>query len=333
MLEIRGLRKVFPNGVVALDGVDLSVPAGEIFGVIGRSGTGKSTLIRCVNRLEEPTAGSIRIGGEDVTRMRGAELRATRRRIGMIFQQFNLLSSRTAAENVALPLEIAGVGRAERRRRALELLELVGLSDRANAHPGQLSGGQKQRVGIARALASEPDVLLSDEATSALDAETTNSVLGLLRRINEELGLTVLLITHELDVVRRVCDSVALLDAGRVVESGALADVVAKRGSRLAHGLLPALGRADLEDGEAALDVVLLDEDPVLAGPAELSSGSPLADAASSIDAAVRVEAGSVERIGGRRVTRLLVVTEDAADALRLADELRVRGARVEQAR
>jgi D-methionine transport system ATP-binding protein len=333
MLEIRGLRKVFPNGVVALDGVDLSVAKGEIFGVIGRSGTGKSTLIRCVNRLEEPTAGSIHVGGEDVTRMHGAQLRATRRRIGMIFQQFNLLSSRTAAENVALPLEIAGIGRAERRRRALELLELGGLSDRASAHPGQLSGGQKQRVGIARALASEPDVLLSDEATSALDAETTNSVLDLIREINAELGLTVLLITHELDVVRRVCDSVALLDAGRVVESGPLGDVVARPDSRLARGLLPALGRADLADGEAALDVVLLDEEPVLAGPAELAGGSLLSDAASSIGAGIRVESGSVERIGGRRVTRLLVVAEDRADAPRLADELRVRGARAEVTR
>ena len=178
MLEISGLRKVFPNGVVALDGVDLVVPAGEIVGVIGRSGTGKSTLIRCVNRLEEPTAGTISLEGEDITRMRGPQLRAARRRIGMIFQQFNLLTSRTAAENVALPLEIAGVGRAERRRRAHELLDLVGLGDRGDSHPAQLSGGQKQRVGIARALASEPSLLLSDEATSALDAETTQLGAG-----------------------------------------------------------------------------------------------------------------------------------------------------------
>src|SRR3954452_21240100 len=156
MLEIQQLTKVFPNGVVALDGVDLTVPAGEIVGVVGRSGTGKSTLIRCVNRLEEPTSGRVLIAGEDVTAMRGAQLRATRRRVGMIFQQFNLLTSRSAAENVALPLEIAGVNRAERRRRALELLDLVGLGDRGASYPSQLSGGQKQRVGIARALASEP---------------------------------------------------------------------------------------------------------------------------------------------------------------------------------
>ena len=295
MLEIRQLRKTFPNGVTALDGVDLTVPEGEIVGVIGRSGTGKSTLIRCVNRLEEPTSGEVLIEGRDVTWMSGAELRATRRRIGMIFQQFNLLSSRTAAENVALPLEIAGMDRAERRRRALELLDLVGLADRASSHPAQLSGGQKQRVGIARALASEPRILLSDEATSALDAETTNSVLDLLRRINAVLGLTVLLITHEMDVVRRVCDSVALLDAGKVVEHGPLGDVVARPGSRLAAGLLPSFGRIEVGDDEAAREVILLDENT----DAEL---------AAAVHRGARVEARVTERIGGRRVTRALLV-------------------------
>jgi D-methionine transport system ATP-binding protein len=295
MLEISGLRKVFPNGVVALDGVDLSVPAGEIVGVIGRSGTGKSTLIRCVNRLEEPTAGTITLEGADLTRMRGAELRAARRRIGMIFQQFNLLTSRTAAENVALPLEIAGVGRAERRRRAHELLDLVGLGDRTGAYPAQLSGGQKQRVGIARALASEPALLLSDEATSALDAETTHSVLDLLRQINAELGLTVLLITHEMDVVRAACDRVALLDAGRVVEHGPLGEVVARPGSRLAAGLLPSLGRVEVADDEHGEEVVLFDD-------ADERLAAAVADGA-------RIEARATERIGDRRVTRALVVT------------------------
>jgi D-methionine transport system ATP-binding protein len=290
MLEISGLRKVFPNGVVALDGVDLVVPKGQIVGVIGRSGTGKSTLIRCVNRLEEPTAGTIRLEGADLTRMRGAELRAARRRIGMIFQQFNLLTSRTAAENVALPLEIAGVGRAECRRRAHELLDLVGLGDRGDSYPAQLSGGQKQRVGIARALASEPTLLLSDEATSALDAETTNSVLDLLRRINAELGLTVLLITHEMDVVRRACDSVALLDAGRVVEHGPLGEVVTRADSRLASGLLPQFGRVEIGEHEEAREVVAFDDDLQLA-PGE------------------RIEARSTERIGDRRVTRALIAT------------------------
>ena len=288
-IQIRGLRKVFPNGVVALDGVDLDVAAGEILGVVGRSGTGKSTLIRCVNRLEEPTAGSSHIGGSDVNRMRGAQMRATRRKVGMIFQQFNLLTSRTALENVSLPLEIAGASRAERRKRALELLDLVGLADRAGSYPAQLSGGQKQRVGIARALASEPSVLLSDEATSALDAETTGSVLELLRRINAELGLTVLLITHEMDVVRRVCDSVALLDAGRVTEHGPLGEVVARPDSKLATGLLPSFGRVEVDD---AHDVVLLGED---ADERIAATGA-------------RVEARTTERIGGRLVTRALLV-------------------------
>src|SRR4051794_39369755 len=315
MLEVQQLRKVFPNGVVALDGVDLDVPDGDIVGVIGRSGTGKSTLIRCVNRLEQPTSGRILIDGEDVTAMRGEQLRATRRRIGMIFQQFNLLSSRTAAENVALPLEIVGVPRSQRRGRALELLDLVGLKERAGSYPAQLSGGQKQRVGIARALAGEPAILLSDEATSALDAETTNSVLDLLRRINAELGLTVLLITHEMDVVRRVCDSVALLDAGRVVERGPLGEVVARPRSPLATGLLPSLGRVEVAEDEAALDVVLFDDaDERLA----------------ALEDGLRVEARATERIGDRRVTRALLVTDDPAGAPRLADEFRVNGARAE---
>lgn len=301
MLEISGLRKTFPNGVVALDGVDLVVPKGEIVGVIGRSGTGKSTLIRCVNRLEEPTGGTIHLEGEEITRMRGPQLRAARRRIGMIFQQFNLLTSRTAAENVALPLEIAGVGRAERRRRALELLDLVGLGDRGASYPSQLSGGQKQRVGIARALASEPALLLSDEATSALDAETTNSVLDLLREINAELGLTVLLITHEMDVVRRACDSVALLDAGRVVEHGPLGEVVARPDSRLAQGLLPQFGRVEVGDHEQSREVVLFED-------ADEQLAAAVADGA-------RIEARSTERIGDRRVTRALVVTTNEVRA------------------
>jgi D-methionine transport system ATP-binding protein len=308
VLEIEGLRKVFDNGVVALDGVDLTVRRGEILGVVGRSGAGKSTLIRCINRLEEPTAGAIRLDGRDIARMGGAELRAARRGIGMVFQHFNLLSSRTAADNVALPLEIAGVGRAERRRRAAELLALVGLEDRGRSYPAQLSGGQKQRVGIARALAGNPSVLLSDEATSALDAETTGSVLELLRRINAELGLTVLLITHEMDVVRRVCDSAALIDDGRIAEAGPLGEIVAAPGSALARGLLPPLGRPELAPGETAVEVVLLDDDLV---PPE----------------GARVEGGAIERVGGRRVGRYTLVTAGDREALEL--RLRAQGAEV----
>ncbi|ACZ38904.1 methionine ABC transporter ATP-binding protein [Sphaerobacter thermophilus] len=242
MIEIENLRKEYrqrDRTVVALDGVSLTVRPGEIFGVVGQSGAGKSTLIRCVNLLERPTSGVVRVNGQDMTRLRGAELRRARQRIGMIFQHFNLLSSRTVAENVALPLEVMGYPRRERQRRVAELLALVGLEDRADAYPAQLSGGQKQRVGIARALAAEPAVLLSDEATSALDPETTQSILALLRDLNQRLGLTILLITHEMGVVKEICHRVAVLEAGRIVESGTVAELASRPGSHLATTLFP----------------------------------------------------------------------------------------------
>jgi D-methionine transport system ATP-binding protein len=243
--DLRKVYRVRGREVTALDGVDLHVREGEVYGVVGTSGAGKSTLIRCVNMLERPTAGTVTVDGVELTALAGRgpragrELRAARRRIGMVFQHFNLLSSRTVQENVELPLEITGLDRRERRRRAAELLDLVGLGDKAGAHPAQLSGGQKQRVGIARALAGDPKVLLSDEATSALDPETTRSILELLRDLNRQLGLTVLLITHEMEVIKAVCDSAALMRGGRVVESGRLADLLATPGSELAHALFP----------------------------------------------------------------------------------------------
>ncbi|WP_010218139.1 methionine ABC transporter ATP-binding protein [Sphingomonas sp. PAMC 26621] len=212
----------------ALDGVSLSVARGEVFGVIGPSGAGKSTLIRLINALERPSAGRVEIDGIDIGTLPAAGLRALRQRIGMIFQNFGLLSSRTVADNVAFPLALAGVPAAERKARVAELLDRVGLADHAAKYPAQLSGGQKQRVGIARALATGPDILLCDEATSALDPEATRSVLALLRQLNQELGLTIVLITHEMDVVRAVCDRVAVLEQGRVVESGRVDTVFAE---------------------------------------------------------------------------------------------------------
>ena len=223
VIEFQRLHKSYAVGgraVTALHPLDLKIKAGEVFGIIGHSGAGKSTLIRLINRLEEPTGGRLLIEGEDVTALDADGLRTLRRRIGMIFQHFNLLSSRTVAGNVAFPLELAGTPRAQIDARVAELLETVGLSGHADKYPAQLSGGQKQRVGIARALATKPKILLCDEATSALDPQTTASVLALLGRINRELGLTIVLITHEMDVIRRVCDRVAVLDAGQLVESG-----------------------------------------------------------------------------------------------------------------
>ena len=228
MIEFQRLHKSYSvagGDVVALHPLDLRIKPGEVFGIIGHSGAGKSTLIRLINRLEEPSGGRLLIDGEDVTALERDDLRALRRRIGMIFQHFNLLSSRTVAGNVAFPLELAGLAREQIQARVAELLDTVGLRQHADKYPAQLSGGQKQRVGIARALATRPRILLCDEATSALDPQTTASVLQLLARINRELGLTIVLITHEMDVIRRVCDRVAVLDAGHLVESGAVAQV------------------------------------------------------------------------------------------------------------
>ncbi|MEU4166767.1 ATP-binding cassette domain-containing protein [Streptomyces sp. NPDC026665] len=257
MITTTGLTKVYRSRgreVTALDGVDLHVREGEVFGVIGQSGAGKSSLIRCVNLLERPSSGTVTVDGRDLTALAGRgpragrELRQARTRIGMVFQHFNLLSSRTVQENVELPLEILGVSGKERSSKALGLLDLVGLSDKAKAYPAQLSGGQKQRVGIARALTGDPKVLLSDEATSALDPETTRSILQLLRDLNRRLGLTVLLITHEMDVVKTVCDSAALMDKGRIVESGTVGELLATPGSELAAALFPVSGTASGDD-------------------------------------------------------------------------------------
>jgi D-methionine transport system ATP-binding protein len=267
VITTTGLTKVYRSHgreVTALDGVDLHVREGEVFGVIGQSGAGKSSLIRCVNLLERPTAGTVTVDGQELTALAGRgpragkELRRARSRIGMVFQHFNLLSTRTVQDNVELPLEILGKSGKERSRKALELLDLVGLADKAKAYPAQLSGGQKQRVGIARALAGDPKVLLSDEATSALDPETTRSILQLLRELNRRLGLTVLLITHEMDVVKSVCDSAALMEKGRVVESGTVSDLLATPGSQLAAALFPVGG--DAGDGSTVVDVTFRGE-------------------------------------------------------------------------
>lgn len=239
MIVIEGLSKHYAgSGQPALNDVSFTVPKGAIYGILGRSGAGKSTLTRCLNLLERPSAGRILFNGEDIVQFDKARLRAHRLRTGMIFQHFNLLHARNVADNVAVPLEIAGVPKAKRQQRVAELLALVGLADKAEAFPSQLSGGQKQRVGIARALAADPDVLLCDEATSALDAETTASVLALLETINRQLGLTIVLITHQLEVVKNLCDHAALLEGGELQESGKIADLLAAPWSRLRDILL-----------------------------------------------------------------------------------------------
>jgi ABC-type metal ion transport system, ATPase component len=228
MITIQGLSKTFNTAdgkVYALRNINLEIEEGDIFGVIGFSGAGKSTLIRCLNRLEEPDSGTIRIGGEEITGMNNQRLREARKRIGMIFQHFNLFDSKTVFENIAFPLEVAGLSRQKIRERVEQLLELVELTGKVNAYPCQLSGGQKQRVGIARALANNPAVLLSDEATSALDPKTTYSILELLRNINQKFNLTIVLITHEMDVLRRICNHVAVIEDGEITEMGSVKDL------------------------------------------------------------------------------------------------------------
>ncbi|HTN34716.1 MAG TPA: methionine ABC transporter ATP-binding protein [Marinobacter sp.] len=224
--QVQKSYQVDGRAIPALHPTDMTIENGEVFGIVGHSGAGKSTLVRLINLLEPPTGGRILVDNEDITRYSAAELRAFRRKAGMIFQHFNLLSSKTVTGNIAFPMILAGIySKTEIRDRVKELLALVGLSDHATKYPSQLSGGQKQRVGIARALACRPTILLCDEATSALDPQTTQSVLKLLGDINRELGLTIVLITHEMDVVRRICDRVAVMDAGRVVEIGPVSDV------------------------------------------------------------------------------------------------------------
>lgn len=238
MIEIKQVNKVFyqnGNPIPALKDINLTIEQGAIFGVIGSSGAGKSTLIRCVNMLEQPTSGSVIVDGVDLTTLSSAELGQARRNIGMIFQHFNLLSSRTVFGNIALPLELANKDKASIENKVTQLLELVGLTDKRDSYPANLSGGQKQRVAIARALASDPKVLLCDEATSALDPATTQSILGLLKEINRKLNLTILLITHEMDVVKSICHQVAIIGDGQLVEKGSVGDIFAHPKTELAH--------------------------------------------------------------------------------------------------
>lgn len=227
MIELRNVSKVYDGTVAAVRDVSLHIEQGEIFGMIGVSGAGKSTFLRCINLLECPTAGQVWVDGVEMTALKEKELRVARQKIGMIFQHFNILSSRTVAENIEFPLEIVGVPKTIRKKRVEELLDLVGLTERAHHYPSQLSGGQKQRVGIARALANEPRVLLCDEATSALDPMTTRSVLQLIYEIRARLGLTVVLITHEMDVIQQICDRMGVMDQGEILEMGPVRDVFA----------------------------------------------------------------------------------------------------------
>lgn len=329
MITVTDLRKVYRQGkkeVVALDGVSLSVPKGSIHGIIGHSGAGKSTLVRCLTLLDRPTSGSVSIDGTELSSVKDSEIRSARRRIGMVFQHANLMDSRTAAGNVAHPLELVKTPKDKIRARVTELLGLVGLAGFENAYPSQLSGGQRQRVGIARALAADPDVLLCDEPTSALDPATTDEILDLIQDLTTRLQLTVLIITHEMNVVKRVCNSVSLLSKGRIVEHGALEDVAGNLESRLAKALLPLPPAEPLKgalQGGPVLEILFSGEsarEPVLTAVARRFN----------ID--LNVLAGSVETLGGQQFGHLRVQLAREADRGAVMAYLAERGIAVKAA-
>ena len=309
LIEIRSLRKVYqvPGGeVVALDGIDLSIARGQIYGIIGMSGAGKSTLIRCLNRLDTPTDGQILIDGQNILAMNEKQLMAMRRKVSMIFQSFNLLMQKTVARNVRYPLELAGVPKAKANARVKELLKLVELEDKANAYPIQLSGGQRQRVAIARALASDPEVLLCDEATSALDPMTTQSILALLQDINQRLGITVVLITHEMAVIRQICNRVAILDGGCIAEEGTVDDVFvhtrSAAGKRL-FGILPSEEDTSVVD-KPALRIVFdggRETQPIIA------------DLVKTCGVEVNILSADVKRINGKPYGQMMIETPEDA--------------------
>lgn len=300
MITVSNLTKVYAHKgamVTAVDDVSLHVAPGEIFGVLGRSGAGKTTLMRCMTALERPTSGSISVAGNELTKLNSSTLRLARRRMGMIFQHFNLFNARTAFRNVAFPLEVQGISGPKVTKRVGELLEMVGLADRALNYPSQLSGGQKQRVGIARALAANPDVLFCDEATSALDPSTTVQILDLLKEINRATGVSIVLITHESEVVRRICDSAALMADGKLVEQGPLLRLLSRPNSQLADILLPT-GHYETRFGQR--DIVLTftggnTSEPIISGLTRRFGLN------------VSILGGSVEWIAGRQVGRLRV--------------------------
>ncbi len=326
IIQIKDLKKVYqvPGGeVVALNGINLSIERGQIYGIIGMSGAGKSTLIRCINKLDTPTEGQVLIGGKNVLAMSQKELLQTRRRTAMIFQQFNLLMQKTVARNVRYPLEIAGVDEEKANKRVMELLRIVGLEEKANAYPAQLSGGQKQRVAIARALASDPDVLLCDEATSALDPMTTQSILALLQEINRDMGITVVLITHEMAVIRQICNKVAILDGGKMVEEGTVDDVFMHTKSAAGRRLFGILPEQEETPRQSAIRIVF---DANAAGQPMISK------LIKDMDMDVNILSADIRQLNGKSYGQMMIARpEDPVDVKRILEYLRKEGLTVEE--
>ena len=329
MIELSSVSKTFlgktqQEHVEALRDVSLSVKQGEIFGIIGYSGAGKSTLVRVINLLERPDLGRVMMGGQDLTAMNPRELRQARRKIGMIFQHFSLLPSRTVSGNIAFPLKYTGLSKEEIQAKVTTLLNLVELSDKASAYPSQLSGGQKQRVAIARALAADPQVLLCDEATSALDPQTTLSILRLLKKVNEQLGITIVIITHEMAVIKEICDRVAVMEGGRVVELGTVFEVFASPREEITRRFIETTGTMhrvqEMIDGDSPILRLAPGELLVRLQYAQRSPSAPMVSLVSRrFDLDLNILFGNVEIIGGSPLGALVVVASGEANKVQEA--------------
>ena len=329
MIELSSVSKTFlgktqQEHVEALRDVSLSVKQGEIFGIIGYSGAGKSTLVRVINLLERPDLGRVMMGGQDLTAMNPRELRQARRKIGMIFQHFSLLPSRTVSGNIAFPLKYTGLSKEDIQAKVTTLLNLVELSDKASAYPSQLSGGQKQRVAIARALAADPQVLLCDEATSALDPQTTLSILRLLKKVNEQLGITIVIITHEMAVIKEICDRVAVMEGGRVVELGTVFEVFASPREEITRRFIETTGTLhrvqEMIDGDSPILRLAPGELLVRLQYAQRSPSAPMVSLVSRrFDIDLNILFGNVEIIGGSPLGALVVVASGEANKVQEA--------------
>ena len=310
MIEIKNLTKTFTgadNKVEALKNVNLTINDGDIYGIIGMSGAGKSTLVRCINMLEKPTQGTVTVNGKNLCELSEKQLREERRKITMIFQGFNLLQQKTCLKNICFPLELAGVDKADAEKRAMELLDTVGLADKAKAYPSQLSGGQQQRIAIARALATDPDVLLCDEATSALDPTTTNSILELIRQINEKTGITVVIITHQMSVVEAICNKVAILENGEVAEVGDVSEVFSRPKSEAARKLVFPEGES--EEIKLADDSVKFIR--VVFNGAAATDSPLIATMATRLGIEASIAYASTKSIGGKAYGTMLLSVEN----------------------
>lgn len=328
IIRLEGLAKRFQtsNGIVtALDDINLEILQGEIFGIIGLSGAGKSTLVRCINYLEIPTEGRVIFEGQNMSLMKETEIRKVRQSMGMIFQQFNLLAQRNVLQNVCFPMEIAGVNKSEAKKRAAELLKLVGLEERMKAYPAQLSGGQKQRVAIARAISTNPKVLLCDEATSALDPNTTKSILQLLKKINRELGITVIVITHEMAVIESICDRVAIIDHSHIAESGKVSEIFSGPKSDIGRQLILGETAGKKTDFSNARKIRIIFDG--------LESSEPIiANMVLACKVVVNILHADTRDIGGKAMGQMIIqLPEDEVDAGRICNYLKTVGVTYEE--